>query len=373
MAVEDPIAAKLESDLSESIYACSALTKLWGGSANFTYRGILCTPLTDDTTSIIIKHAEPYIAANKSWPFDPIRSYYEQMMLGALSSLPASNYKNVHVTTPKLYTYEEKTATLLISDYPCSLELKEYLTVYGATAPPSQVLRLGISLGNWLKSFHMWASAPQQEMLREQMKKNSQMQNLKYLLNYGRLEASIDFYPDILEGSRTTFRDIATHFKEELNADEGTLIHGDFWSGNILLKDATLPLETERSDLLIIDFELAHLGSQAFDIGQCFAELYMLTHFRNVAAGVQLIAAFMEGYGSIDRDLACRAALHFGVHLVVWSHRITPAWGEGETMESCVRFGLDCITHAWARDVEWFKGGVLGNIFSSIRPSLAHP
>jgi hypothetical protein len=74
MASEDPIATKVLENLKGGPYACISLVRLSGGFANFTYRGILTCPLPGQTSTIIIKHAEPYIATNSSWKIDVIRS-----------------------------------------------------------------------------------------------------------------------------------------------------------------------------------------------------------------------------------------------------------------------------------------------------------
>lgn len=74
MAAEHPIAAKVLEDLKGGPYACTSLIRLSGGTANFTYRGTLTSPLPDKASTIIIKHAEPYIAINASWNLDVIRS-----------------------------------------------------------------------------------------------------------------------------------------------------------------------------------------------------------------------------------------------------------------------------------------------------------
>jgi hypothetical protein len=76
MATEDPIATKVIEDLRGGPYSCTSLVRLSGGTANFTYRGILTTPLADGTGTIIIKHAEPYIATNSSWKLEVIRSVF---------------------------------------------------------------------------------------------------------------------------------------------------------------------------------------------------------------------------------------------------------------------------------------------------------
>jgi hypothetical protein len=107
---------------------------------------------------------------------------------------------------------------------------------------------------------------------------------------------------------------------------------------------------------------MSQISSRAFDLGQCFAELYLLTHFRSVEAGAQCISAFMAGYGPIDEDLAFRIALHFGTHLLVWPCRVG-GWGEGEIMEKCIEMGRDYCEHAYKKDIEFFRRGVLAKLF----------
>lgn len=65
--MSDPFAETIQTALSETPYASSKLTRLSGGSANFTYRGhLLDRP--DDT--IIVKHSEDYLAQNPEWKLD---------------------------------------------------------------------------------------------------------------------------------------------------------------------------------------------------------------------------------------------------------------------------------------------------------------
>ena len=63
------------------------------------------------------------------------------------------------------------------------------------------------------------------------MKGNAEMKGLKYNLNYTNLVATIDNFPGILESSREAFKEVARDVKGNLDRGEGTLIHGDFWSG----------------------------------------------------------------------------------------------------------------------------------------------
>ena len=126
-------------------------------------------------------------------------------MLTALRSLKPAVYSNIHVTTPHLHEYSSATDTQILSDYPNSLELKKYFTTH--TVPFAQVTCLGVALGTWLKSFHLWASEDAQRPLKEIMRKNEQMAKLKFFVNYGRLLPTIDMFPTILEESRETFKE----------------------------------------------------------------------------------------------------------------------------------------------------------------------
>lgn len=61
--VKDAVA----SEISSSPFACSSLTQLSGGTANFVYRGVLSRPLPNGTTTVIVKHAEEYLASNSDF------------------------------------------------------------------------------------------------------------------------------------------------------------------------------------------------------------------------------------------------------------------------------------------------------------------
>lgn len=60
--------------LAQTPYACSGITRLSGGFSNFTYRGQLIRPVTGSERTVIIKHTEPYVAANRAFVLDVVRS-----------------------------------------------------------------------------------------------------------------------------------------------------------------------------------------------------------------------------------------------------------------------------------------------------------
>jgi thiamine kinase-like enzyme len=103
------------------------------------------------------------------------------------------------------------------------------------------------------------------------MQGNSAMKELKLVINYDFLVMSIQNFPEILEGSRSTFETVRDETRKSAETGE-ELIHGDFWTGNILLPNRPLPAEDQPVTVYVIDWELSHLSSIAFDLGQMFAE-----------------------------------------------------------------------------------------------------
>lgn len=122
------------------------------------------------------------------------------------------------------------------------------------------------------------------------------------------------------------------------------------------------------NEIFVVDFELSQLGDPSQDLGQCFAELYLLYHFRNLKSAWQIICSLAEGYvtgrsGGKNDDLGFAVAMHMGIHLIVLSWRVG-GWDKGrEKMTACVRFGNDCLVKGWRRERQWFKGGCLDGLF----------
>lgn len=120
--------------------------------------------------------------------------------------------------------------------------------------------------------------------------------------------------------------------------------------------------EQSGSTLFIVDWEMAQIGHRALDLGQMIAELYETKLFKDMEAGVWIIEGFLEGYGSLSEEMAFRAAIHVGVHLVCWGSRV-PGWGSQQQVEEVVKVGRDLIVHGWMRNKAWFEGGNLGCLF----------
>ena len=129
-------------------------------------------------------------------------------------------------------------------------------------------------------------------------------------------------------------------------------------ANSILLPNSPFPKATESLNVFIIDWELSHLGPIAFDLGQMFAELFELKHFRDIDAGVWLIESFTEGYGKIEKELAFKTAFQ-----VCCGSRVQ-GWGTMEQVESVVGIGRDWFVKGWEKDADYFEGTPLKTLFA---------
>lgn len=72
------LAAGIQQALSSTRYACSSLSRIAGGSASYTFRGLLQAPITHNngilTTTFIAKKATDFAAINTDFALDSNRS-----------------------------------------------------------------------------------------------------------------------------------------------------------------------------------------------------------------------------------------------------------------------------------------------------------
>lgn len=66
----DEVRDSIAQQLLQTPFACSSLTRLSGGTANFVYRGTLSSTTPD---CIIIKHSKDYLPSNPNFKLDPTR------------------------------------------------------------------------------------------------------------------------------------------------------------------------------------------------------------------------------------------------------------------------------------------------------------
>jgi thiamine kinase-like enzyme len=122
----------------------------------------------------------------------------------------------------------------------------------------------------------------------------------------------------------------------------------------------------ETRNLFVIDWELAQFGRKEYDLGQMIGDLYERKHFNDAGSALWILQGFVGGYGAITDEMAFRAAIHAGVHLICWYTRRDPNAPFKEPVEQihgAIRTGTDFIVKGLARDRAWFKTSVLQCLF----------
>ncbi len=162
----------------------------------------------------------------------------EKACLDTVSGLPPPPSGGAYaIRAPKLYYFNAETKTQIHEYLKDPLCLHDYILKHSSSSQISPVearplwFELGRSLGDWLLSFHRWAALPEQVGLREAVKGNEEIRQLKYHLIYDRLVAAADNFPTIFADAKDTLEKIGKLAAEELQRPDLPLVHGDFWTG----------------------------------------------------------------------------------------------------------------------------------------------
>lgn len=244
---EQELVRQILDHLSQIPYACSTLTKLSGGTANFLYRGVLLQPLegeagTKAAQTVVIKRSTGYAAVNRDFPLDVSRCVFEETMLHALDGLSHTIVTPgcpTVIMAPRCYVFDRDTHTQVHQDFPNTVDLVTLLQSNRANQilPGYSSQSVGYALGSWLRFFHDWTSEPAQAELRRRVGPNEGMRRLKCLITYDSFIEILERHPETIEGHREALEAVRNSMKSEFERvpiegdDLRGIIHGDFWAG----------------------------------------------------------------------------------------------------------------------------------------------
>lgn len=253
------------------------------------------------------------------------------------------------VGTPIAHHYDSESHSVVVADAGSgSRDLKAILC--SAAGLDADAEALGEALGVWLRRLHSWGRTEAAEELREALGGNTQAAGIWTWATYGRLLETVALLPAAeLGGAAALFAEIVAATPAVQLPD--TVLHGDFWCGNVLL---------DKSTVTIIDWEMARVGEVWGDLAQMCAELYLPFRFFGVETGIAIMRAFLGAYGRVSEDIASRVVVHFGVHLAVWPAR--SGWEPQTEAVRCAVVGKEFIEKGWRRDWKWVKDSVLGEL-----------
>jgi Ser/Thr protein kinase RdoA (MazF antagonist) len=312
---------------------------LSGGSANYVYRVI-----NHDGSTRILKHAEPYLHSNKDFAFDSKRMNYEARILQALSSsesplIATLSGSNVH--TVRLLNYDETNKLLELEDGG-SRNLKD-----AYTDPELDIPYIAEQIGRWLVALHLSArnlslASPDQDRGID----NNPIAVDIYRYPYSGLHIALTqsgYDPQLAHVINERFGSLVA-------IDDECICHGDFWPGNVLVRD----FEQEQVGLTVVDWELVRRGTSATDVGQFAAESFLLDRFRG---GRGLLGAFLNAYiiareqtVTLGKSWLTRVVVHWAVHIAFWPTRVR--WSNEEETKALVEVGVVTLENILREDWE---------------------
>jgi aminoglycoside phosphotransferase (APT) family kinase protein len=230
-----------------------SIQPLSGGTANYVYR----VEFSGGDTSIY-KHAAPYLSSNPDFAFDPARMDFEAAILKAI--LPFQDISTSAAHAVRLLEYDSEHKLLRIEDG------GERTLKQAYNDPDLDIVEIGSRLANWLARLHrtMDPSLCFKDSAHSPSKghANNQIAVQIYRYSYNNLHTALSKY-----GHSTEIASLVNeHFGSLLKIDDECLCHGDFWPGNVLLKNTNQEPATSNTSnlptLTIVDWEMSASSQQ---------------------------------------------------------------------------------------------------------------
>jgi 5-methylthioribose kinase len=330
----------------------TSVQKLTGGSANFVWRAQLKEKRANlgDRPTMVIKHAEPFVAFDINLRLDAVRMNYE---IAAMQTAADPVISCPKVGVPSVYSYDDQNKVVFLEDADGSADLKAYISALDK--PPSTELshEIGSLLGQFIGRLHTFGQAKRGDL--QSKFDNPTGLNICKSYFYDRVESVMKSFnidsPQAVEAAAWGGQQLATNPQ--------TLCHGDYWTGNVLINVGS----TTGVKLRIVDWEVCRYSPSGMDIGQMLAEMFNLNKFRQPCSN--MMAAFLNAYTKEFHPTLYDvkiAIIHFGFHLLIW----TPVTGWTEDGPAIARIGLDYVCHAWQEDWAWFDNTVFRDYVQTV-------
>lgn len=329
MRTADEVLAHLARRLP-AYRVASAPARLSGGHLNYVWR------VAAEPRALIVKWAPPFAATQPAVPLDPGRIFFEARsleLLGAGGRLAALCTSALRV--PARIDLDPARHVLVMEDLGALPDLGRLLRAGRVPAGTGRVL------GRFIGGLHA-RSMDDPEIAK--VFDNAAVQRTRLNVQY-RAIGSLLAQAGIAAPPAAAHR--AARLGERLTGAGRCLIMGDLWPDSVLVQGRRLRL---------IDWELAHFGQPAQDVGHLLAHLWMHAH-RGAAQSAPLARSFLEHYvdalGDRARSLAddrfrADCAVHQGAEIIA---RCLGPFRQGYAglpatsapVREAVAFAIDCI------------------------------
>ncbi|KAH9060355.1 kinase-like domain-containing protein [Lactarius deliciosus] len=336
--------------LATTPFASASAELLSGGLTNFIFRLQLDAP-HEGRSTLILKHARPYVASNPDFSLPVSRQDFE---VDALRGVRAWLPPDARVTVPVVHHFDSAMHAVVMDDAaPRAAPLKAALLA--GHIPTPRAAALGTAIGLFLRDLHTWGRRTEAGgKLREELAANVFARDIYALITYDRLCAT-------LSTPGTTADALPELGDEPLGVPEETLrvLEALAERRGAQIRDIRGDTLEDEGPTLVVDWEIARPGLAGNDVGQFCAELATLRrlHPERAEAAGEVLKNFVHVYFAGDvgpeAEETRRVALgHFGVHLVVWTPRAdwSPAM---QRKRSLVMDGVKCLVEGADPDRIW--------------------
>lgn len=247
--------------------------RLTGGLLNVVWR----VPSALDDQPVIAKIAPPFVAALPDVPLSQARQSIEAAALAAFDGGPLTGVASAAVRPPRVLHHDPGAFVLVMEDVGDLPHLGDALGELG------DVRRVGETLGRFIGRLHA-ATLGAAVLARFD---NAEAQRTRLNVQYRSVG---DTLRQVGVPDAEALGAEAVALGERLLEPGRCLIQGDLWPPSILVR--------RDGALRLIDWELAHAGVPAQDLGHLLAHLWMIAHRQlGVAAAAQACTeAFLSGY-----------------------------------------------------------------------------
>ncbi|EJC98715.1 uncharacterized protein FOMMEDRAFT_23526 [Fomitiporia mediterranea MF3/22] len=367
--------ADLLTYLANTPFASTRVEPLSGGYGNFIFRLHLVKPFAASTgenlQTVILKHAKPWAASDKSFDLAIERQATEATALKHVRSfLPV----DALATVPELYLHDPEAHIIIMEDAgPSARNLKDLLRTVPLNEETSR--ELGAAMGRFLAAVHVHGTAD--TALIEATQNIEDARRITAWITYGRLVDSLKeagngttLVDPPLVGSEGVSETQLAEVKELVDStikkiyDARTdFTMGDFWTGNIVVR-LTPNKAIER--IFVVDWEISKPGLQFADFAQFAAEMNTLRRFHPEAetSVVTALSAYKEAYiqgKEVDEQFLRSAASHLGAHMITISPRVENWNGTKEQIREVVKEGVEYLLGGMNGDVQWLNSSVVGS------------